>query len=63
MDPDVRKWRRKALLANWRIRHSGAHERWYSPDRQTIVTVSSTHLSAASVRNIQAKLRRGGLAI
>lgn len=61
MDSEIKNWKRRARQSGWRIVHRAAHERWYSPDGETIATISTTHLSPASIRNTRAVLRRGGL--
>lgn len=65
MNSDVKKWRREAIRCGWRIaeRGGGGHEKWFAPNGRSIVTVSTTPISACTVRNLRADLRRAGLSI
>lgn len=63
MNTDVKKWRQRALREGWRITKSGPHEKWYSPDGESIVTVGGTKISPVTLRNRRADLRRAGLAV
>jgi hypothetical protein len=63
MDPDVKKWKRQARRAGWRIRTGGPHEHWLSPDGITRVTVSGSTMKTFSRNNLRAQLRRAGLTV
>lgn len=63
MDHDVKKWKRQARQAGWRINPRGPHEKWYSPDGVTTVTVSGSTMKTFSRNNLRAQLRRAGLTV
>lgn len=63
INKEVRDWRAIARDHGWDIRRGGSHERWYAPDKETIVTVSTTHQPPRCLRNVRAKLRATGLPV
>lgn len=65
MASELTVYRRKAKAAGWQIKGGGNHhEKWFSTDGRTIVTVPCTgRANGHSGKNLRANLRRGGLAV
>lgn len=62
-EKDLEKLRKAALAQGWRIKSAKrtTHEKWYSPDGSTIVTVASNSTISHSFKNVLSQLRRAGL--